>query len=244
MKILTLDLEYDFETNNLDNLKFIPKILDFFDEHNVKATFFVLGELVKKNEDLIKEINRKHEIACHSFSHKRLNKLNELELEEEIKKSKEAFKEIDINVKGFRAPYFITNKNLWNLLKKYDFVYDSSIAGFFPGRYYNFFKKKTYKINGIIELPIPNLVFPIQSSLSYYRLSYPFSKIFKIPYMFYFHPCEFLKEINSNEINFIVKSLYKRNLKKSWSIFEEVIKKEKWVSCKDFISSLPSKQSL
>lgn len=131
MKILTLDLEYDFETSNLDNLKFIPKILDFFDDNNVKATFFCLGELVKENEDLIKEISKKHEIASHSFSHKRLNKLNDFELEREIKKSKEAFKEININVKGFRAPYFITNKNLWNLLKKYGFEYDSSIANFF-----------------------------------------------------------------------------------------------------------------
>jgi len=236
MKILTLDLEYDFETSNLDNLKFIPKILDFFDEHKVRATFFVLGELVKENEDLIKEISKKHEIASHSFSHKRLNKLNIVELEEEIKKSKEAFKEININVKGFRAPYFITNKNLWNLLKKYGFEYDSSIANFFPGRYYNFFiKNKPYKINDIIELPVPNLISPFPNGLSYYRLLYPFSKMLRKRYMFYFHPCEFLGKMKTDEINFIVKSLYKRNLKKSWSIFEEIIKKEKWVSCSDFI---------
>lgn len=61
--------------------------------------------------------------------------------------------------------------------------------------------------------------------------------------MFYLHPCEFLGKMNTDDINFIVKSMYKRNLKKSWSIFEEIIRKEKWVSCRDFISSLPSKQS-
>jgi len=234
MKILTLDLEYDFETDRLDNLKFIPKILDFFDEHKVKATFFVLGELVKDNEELIKEISRKHEIASHSFSHKRLNKLNGFELEEEIKKSKEAFKEIGINVKGFRAPYFITNKRLWNVLKKNGFEYDSSVAGFFPGRYLNF-NLKPRKINGIIELPVPNLIFPFPNGLSYHRMLYPFSKLLKMNYMFYFHPCEFLGEMNMNEINFFVKKAYKRNLKKSWQIFEEIVKKEKWVGCRKFI---------
>src|SRR3989338_10154716 len=112
-KILTLDLEYDFETDKLDNLKFIPKLLNFFDDNDVRATFFCLGELAKENEDLIKEIHKKHEIASHSFSHVRLNKLNDFELENEIKKSKESFKEIGIDVKGFRAPYFMTDKRLW-----------------------------------------------------------------------------------------------------------------------------------
>ncbi len=243
MKILTLDLEYDFETDRLDNLKIIPKILDFFDDYDVKATFFVLGELVKDNEDLIKEINKKHEVASHSFSHLRLNGLNDVELEEEIKKSKEVFKEININVKGFRAPYFVIHKNLWKLLKKYDFEYSSSIANFFPGRYFNI-NLKPRKINDIIELPVPNLIFPFTNGLSAHRLLYPVSKILRKKYMFYFHPCEFLEKMNINEINFFVKSLYKRNLKKSWNIFEEVIKKEKWVGCREFISSSPLKQHL
>lgn len=242
MKILTLDLEYDFETDKSDNLKIIPKLLDFFDDNNAKATFFVLGELIKENEDLIKEISKKHEIASHSFSHKRLNKLNDFELENEIKKSREAFKEININVKGFRAPYFITHKNLWNLLKKHDFEYSSSIANFFPRRYFNI-NLKPRKINNIIELPVPNLIFPFPNGLSYHRALYPFSKMLRKKYMFYFHPCEFLGKMDANEINFIVKSMYKRNLKKSWQVFEEIIKKERWVSCEEFISSLPLKQS-
>ena len=48
-----------------------PHILDTLKEYNVKATFFVLGNRVEQNPDLVKRAyNEGHYIANHSYSHK------------------------------------------------------------------------------------------------------------------------------------------------------------------------------
>ncbi len=46
------------------------RVLDILDEYGVKATFFLVGESVKKHPDLVCEIYaRGHKIGCHSYSH-------------------------------------------------------------------------------------------------------------------------------------------------------------------------------
>lgn len=47
-----------------------PHILDILKEHNIKATFFLLGSRVKLNPDLVKrEYEEGHYIANHGYSH-------------------------------------------------------------------------------------------------------------------------------------------------------------------------------
>lgn len=47
-----------------------PKILSILDKYNAKATFFVLGQMVEKNPELLKEERAKgHSICNHSYSH-------------------------------------------------------------------------------------------------------------------------------------------------------------------------------
>lgn len=47
-----------------------PKILDILDKYNVKATFFVVGEMVKSYPSALKAVAlRGHEIGNHTFSH-------------------------------------------------------------------------------------------------------------------------------------------------------------------------------
>jgi len=252
-KIISIDLEYDFDSNDsTESVNLIPKILDLFDDHNIRATFFTVGKLAEPFEDLIKDINKKHEIASHSYSHVHLDKLSEEELNNEIKLSKSSLKEIGIDCKGFRAPFLVTNNMLGDALKKHGFEYDSSIGSFFPGRYLNIFSHKkpyycstrlTKKGNDLIELPIPDFTFfrfP-PSALSYYRLFYPLSKLFKVPYMFYFHPYEFLEQGEKQNMPLLVKQLSARNSgKKAWTIFKNLISKQdcQWVSCSDYIKHL------
>ena len=50
--------------------KSTPAILDILKEENVKATFFILGNMVKQNPEMLKRIhNEGHEIALHSYAH-------------------------------------------------------------------------------------------------------------------------------------------------------------------------------
>lgn len=240
-RVMTVDLEYDFETNSVESLKLLPKLLDFFDDNGVRATFFVLGSLAERYPDVVDMIKDKHEIAGHGYSHKRLNLLTDKELQFEVQKTK---KILGKKCVGFRAPYYMFDNRLFSLLKKNGYEYDSSLSTFFPGRYFHpFAKTKPHVHDGINELPVPNFIPKLlPAGLSYYRLMFPFSRILKIPYMLYLHPCEFLKKGMSKNIGFFVRQIYGVNRgAKAWDIFEEVVRNSncKWVGCKEYLDSKP-----
>ncbi|WP_141604688.1 polysaccharide deacetylase family protein [Terrilactibacillus laevilacticus] len=49
---------------------YTPMLLDLFKKHNVKATFFVVGEHAKKNPDIIKRMHEEgHTIGIHHYKH-------------------------------------------------------------------------------------------------------------------------------------------------------------------------------
>ena len=104
-KILTIDLEYDFESKEDKSLKVIvPKLLDYFSENNITATFFVIGEIAEKYPKLVKKISKSHEVASHGYDH---SYINENSLDYQLRKSKLAIEKLGIKCKGFRAPYFM-----------------------------------------------------------------------------------------------------------------------------------------
>jgi polysaccharide deacetylase family protein (PEP-CTERM system associated) len=108
------------------------QILDLFDEHHAKATFFVLGWVAERHVSLVRQIRaRGHEIACHSYLHQSLYKLSLQQLRDDTSKAKHILEDITgEKVSGYRAPSFsITRRNLWVLeeLASQGFRYDSSI---------------------------------------------------------------------------------------------------------------------
>ncbi len=237
-KIMTVDLENDLRSSKCQSItSIVPKLLDYFDDQKIKATFFTVSSLLEKYENEIKEISQKHEIASHSHTHNWLNNHN---AEFEIKTSKEKFQEYKIPCSGFRAPGFITTKNHFSLLKKYNYKYDSSLATFLPGRYSNFnLPQKPFTKKQIIEFPMPTFIYPsINSGLTYLKLLHPFSKLFPQKYMFYLHPWEFLNKNKLSKSNSLISNFLTRNSgKKAWNIFTNYIEKQpnKWISCNDWI---------
>lgn len=85
------------------------KILEILDEKNVKANFFVLGELAEKNDKIIKDIyNQGHSIGNHTYSHE-YNKIYASidNLLNDINKTNNILKNIigkDYNSRLFRFP--------------------------------------------------------------------------------------------------------------------------------------------
>ena len=68
------------EKKELKITKGIDKILDWLRKNDVHATFFMVGELLKENPELIDKITQnEHEIAFHSMYHKNL-KLQDKEI--------------------------------------------------------------------------------------------------------------------------------------------------------------------
>lgn len=52
------------------NPRFTPQLLDLLKEHQIKATFFVVGVKARKYPEIIKRINEEgHEIGVHNYKH-------------------------------------------------------------------------------------------------------------------------------------------------------------------------------
>lgn len=106
--------------------------LDLLNKRNIKATFFVVGELVEKHPEIVEKIRENgHEIAFHGYYHEPLWKLDAETLRTEIKMFNSLIRE---KCAGFRAPSFsLSNRTKWALevLESSGYQYDSSL---FPVR--------------------------------------------------------------------------------------------------------------
>jgi polysaccharide deacetylase family protein (PEP-CTERM system associated) len=108
------------------------RLLELFNRHNVKATFFVLGWVAERWPGIIREIAAEgHELACHSYWHRLIYKLRPDEFREDTIRAKRIIEEVaGAPVTGYRAPsYSVIRSSLWALeiLAELGFTYDSSI---------------------------------------------------------------------------------------------------------------------
>ena len=108
----------------------IDKIIDWLNDHETYATFFVVGELLEYEPEIFdKIIENGHEIGFHTMYHTRLDTKNfRKKFEEEIK----IFDKMTLGKsKGFRAPTFSLNESskwLIDVLEENGYEYDSSIV--------------------------------------------------------------------------------------------------------------------
>ncbi len=113
------------------------RVLEMFDEYGCRATFFVLGWVAERNTHLVREIKEAgHEVACHSYAHRRVSTLTPEEFREDLRRARAVIEDAaGSQILGYRAPTFsIGRKNLWalDILAEEGFLYDSSI---FPIRH-------------------------------------------------------------------------------------------------------------
>ncbi|MEI7962530.1 MAG: polysaccharide deacetylase family protein [Verrucomicrobiota bacterium] len=97
-----------------------PRLLDMLKQRNIKATFFVLGQLVQEHPEIVaRAIAEGHEVANHSWDHKALNKLGEGGFQHELSDtSSEITKAGGKPVTLMRPPYGATNPRLNRAIEK------------------------------------------------------------------------------------------------------------------------------
>ena len=110
----------------------VQHFLDLFDEHEVRATFFLTGRdaASRNNQSVIRAILEKgNEIANHSMTHPpNFNSLSREELRAEIEESTLAIEEATGRAPaGFRAPTFNISGTILDLLEERGYAYDSSV---------------------------------------------------------------------------------------------------------------------
>jgi peptidoglycan-N-acetylglucosamine deacetylase len=71
-----------------------PRLLEILKQRNIKATFFLIGQNVGANPDLVRRILAEgHEIGNHSWTHPQLSKLSDDRVTAEISKTQDAIKD-------------------------------------------------------------------------------------------------------------------------------------------------------
>ena len=108
------------------------RILELFAEHDVKATFFMLGWVAERYPGLVRRIvDSGHELASHGYTHTRVTRQTPAVFSEDIAKTKSLLEDIaGCEVRGYRAAsYSIVSNTLWahDLLREAGYCYSSSI---------------------------------------------------------------------------------------------------------------------
>ena len=116
--------------HNPTMFKGLDKIIDMLRQNETSATFFVVGELIDKNPEILDKIlENDHEIGFHTMHH---NKIDSIGFKEKFPDEIDSFSKMtNQKSKGFRAPTFSLNKqSSWIIdsLVENDYVYDSSIV--------------------------------------------------------------------------------------------------------------------
>lgn len=99
-------------------------------EHNdAKFTFPTTASVALKNCELTREILRSgHEVAVHGFNHVNYAYVTEQQQDNDMKNALDAYKKLDIPVRGFRAPYDVYTDASPKLLEKHGFLWDIGIG--------------------------------------------------------------------------------------------------------------------
>ncbi|MCE9532409.1 MAG: polysaccharide deacetylase family protein [Planctomycetes bacterium] len=113
------------------------KLLDLLADYDVRATFFIVGRIAESHPRLVRDIHAAgHEVASHSWEHRRVHHFTPATFAEDLHKSKDALEQATgMVVQGYRAPTFsVVRETGWaiDVLAEAGFQYDSSI---FPVRH-------------------------------------------------------------------------------------------------------------
>ncbi len=139
-----------FESEDVDSHLYqqaLPVLLDLFDKHCIRATFFVVGKDLESpfKVDLLKQaLNAQHHVSSHSFSHRLDWKTLTVEDKtQEIVKTEDLIKNtLGCSPKGFRAPGYAYDPVTVEILSQRGYLYDSSLMPSYWGPVFRWKDKK------------------------------------------------------------------------------------------------------
>ena len=190
----------------------VGKILDMFDEADVKATFFTLGWVAQRNPAAIREIvARGHELASHGWDHARVYTLGREAFRQDIDRARKVLEDTGgCAITGYRAPSFsIDARTPWAYMElaEQGYAYSSSVAPITHDHYgwadAPRFAFHPLPWSDLVEIPVTTAMFGGKRLAAggggFFRvLPYGFSRwairqvnrTDRRPAVFYFHPWE------------------------------------------------------
>jgi polysaccharide deacetylase family protein (PEP-CTERM system associated) len=187
------------------------RILALFADHDVRATFFMLGIVAERFPALVQRIvGAGHELASHGYAHVRVTQQTPEEFRADVSRTKKLLEDLSgVAVRGYRAAsYSIGAGNLWALDVLHDTGHDYS-SSIYPIRHDLYGMPSAprfafrYKGDGLLEIPVTTVQLLKQKlpcgGGGYFRLlPYRVSRwaMHRVnrrdgqPCVFYFHPWE------------------------------------------------------
>jgi len=113
------------------------RLLDLFAREGVKATFFTLGWVARRQPALVRRIVAEgHELACHGDAHEMITRQSSAAFRADVRAARATLEDLGgVRVEGYRAPTFsVVAATRWALevLREEGFRYDASV---FPIRH-------------------------------------------------------------------------------------------------------------
>ncbi len=117
-KVIYLTFDAGYENGNVE------KILDVLKDEKICGAFFILGNLINRNPDLVMRMaNEGHLVCNHTSNHKNITKLSKQNLIKEIEELEQAY----TNLTGkkmdpyFRPPEGTFNQNALSIINDYGY---------------------------------------------------------------------------------------------------------------------------
>lgn len=238
------------------------QILRMLKRANIKATFFILGEVAEWYPRLVQEISKAgHEIACHGMHHQDLTLITRENFSKELAENRKILQKISgQSIIGFRAPNLVVTSWLHRVLIEQKFFYDSSVcpARSLQGKYKNQagIQPNPYRVSNksilkkgdskLIEIPIP--AFPILKvpgavSIATRIFGWRWTKFTLDSALktgtacYYIHPYEFNSPPKLFNISFKQKIFMRRMGPSMINLFRTLLKQyqERIIPCKEYI---------
>lgn len=175
--LLTVDVEPDWGMCGHESIRqTLPRFCELLRRLGIRATFFVVGDLIDPCGDLLRRELADHEIGSHGLTHRVLTDIPLAEVPRELTESKRRLEaHFGRAIRGFRAPFLKTPPGWYDLLSDAGYEYDSSAgavapsaANLRPGQW------RPQRHGRLVELPVTTLRcgwFPF--NLTYLRLLSP-----------------------------------------------------------------------
>lgn len=151
----------------------MPRFLDLFHEHDVRATFFVVGDEASWNGEMLRVLaSLGHEIANHSFRHLYdLWRQDASVQRDEIARAHDAIAAATgVPPVGFRAPGYSVSESLLDAVRAAGYRYDSSV---FPAAPYYLAKAAVIASQRLLSRPVGSSLGPAKVLVAPRQPYYP-----------------------------------------------------------------------
>lgn len=228
--LLTVDVEPDWGVaGSIAVRQALPPLCDMLRRHSVRATFFIVSDLLGECGDLFSRELAGHEAASHGRSHRRLDRLPPSDVAAELSESRARLEaHFRLPVRGFRAPFLATPPGWVDMLAAAGYEYDSSAGSVAPSpRNVPAGKWRVGRSGGVATLPTTALR-PgwAPFSLTWLRLLAPVGERLVHPRatMMYLHLHELADARLAERLPWPMRTLLRRNAgEAAWPILERTV---------------------